>query len=624
MEKYKVLHQLAPGALGVNLVVEERKTRARLVLKQVECLDDHHANEALEELMPLLKLRHAHISMYREMFIAWNSQTSQLLLCLVMDYSRGTFQEVIQKKREAKEVIDWEWMHNVLGQVLDALEFLHRLDIVHRNLKPSNVALVSRNHCKLQDLSAAALMTHKAKWTIRAEEDPSHKSWMAPEALDFCFTQKSDIWSLGCIVLDMVTCSFLGATEAMLLRKSLRSQPDGLQGVLRTARERRITHAFCSLLPEMLHVDPSERITVSEVIRRALESSNFRAPRGALAPYQRAVPEFISRILLEGHLDSILGLPWPPEQVEQLVAVLRRHQSVLDVQLCGGALLLRVLGRALAQDPAEETPRDSEIATFLLSTVRSHPDSRQLQVIAYSLLTVICGQGHATEELQKAGLLRHVVEHLGAWADHRDICLASLRLLWTLLVDADTSSKDLLKKAPDSITKLLAAYPTDADIAEAGCAILWLLSMLGCIEEHLFEEVASLLLQSIRLRQDGALLVNNAYRALAGLAQVSELAALRVVVPEAQGSGLALVRETYARHRDDPEVVENVCRLLVQLASYRDILCELESSGIRALAQEIKERFPSSLELVSYAESLLLRLGEAGLPCSAGGPEALA
>ena len=39
-----------------------------------------------------------------------------------------------------------------------------------RNLKPSNVALVSRNHCKLQDLSAPALMTHQAKWTIRAEE----------------------------------------------------------------------------------------------------------------------------------------------------------------------------------------------------------------------------------------------------------------------------------------------------------------------------------------------------------------------------------------------------------------------------------------------------------------------
>lgn len=44
------------------------------------------------------------------------------------------------------------------------------LPLGFRNLKPSNIALVSSNHCKLQDLSSHALMTDKAKWNIRAEE----------------------------------------------------------------------------------------------------------------------------------------------------------------------------------------------------------------------------------------------------------------------------------------------------------------------------------------------------------------------------------------------------------------------------------------------------------------------
>lgn len=39
-----------------------------------------------------------------------------------------------------------------------------------RNLKPSNIALVNDNYCKLQDLSSQALMTHEAKWNVRAEE----------------------------------------------------------------------------------------------------------------------------------------------------------------------------------------------------------------------------------------------------------------------------------------------------------------------------------------------------------------------------------------------------------------------------------------------------------------------
>lgn len=50
----------------------------------------------------------------------------------------------------------------------------------------------------------------------------------------------------------------------MRLRKSIRSFPDGLRGVLKTIGERKIPDAkiFSSLLPLMLQTDPSERITV--------------------------------------------------------------------------------------------------------------------------------------------------------------------------------------------------------------------------------------------------------------------------------------------------------------------------------------------------------------------------
>lgn len=36
-----------------------------------------------------------------------------------------------------------------------------------------------------------------------------------------------------------------------------------------------------------------------------------------------------------------------------------------------------------------------------------------------------------------------------------------------------------LEKAPGLIVELLAAYPVDTEMAEAGCAVLWLLSLLG-------------------------------------------------------------------------------------------------------------------------------------------------
>uniref|UniRef100_A0A8D0N5F2 Serine/threonine kinase-like domain-containing protein STKLD1 n=1 Tax=Sus scrofa TaxID=9823 RepID=A0A8D0N5F2_PIG len=542
--------------------------------------------EATAMLMPLLKLQHVHISVYRELFILWNSEVSSLFLCLVMEHSKDTLQNVIEKKRAARAALESQWVQNILGQVLDALEYLHQQDIIHRNLKPSNISLVSHDHCKLQDLSSDALMTDKAKWNIRAE-------------------------------------------EAMRLRKSIRSFPDGLRGVLKTIGERKIPDAkiFSSLLPLMLQTDPSERITVRDVIHITFVSNNFRSSSVAMTLYQQAVPTSIIDMLLESSVASILevmqnfssrpevqhramkrllrlpedqlGLPWPAELVEVLVAIMKQHESVLEIQLHACSLLLRTLGQALAQDPAATVPSDSAVTPVLLGVLRSHPEEQQLLVMVYSLLCIVASQGGCWTplgvELHKAGLLEQILEHLDTFPRNRDLCTNGLILLWALLVDAVAVDKGPLEKAPALIAEVLAIHPTDAEMAEAGCAALWLLSLLGCVKEQQLEKVVVLFLQSIRLCQDRVLLVTSAYRGLASLAKASELAALQVVTPEESSNGLALIQETYQLHRDDPEVVESLCMLLAQLASHKEVLSELAASGVQPLVEEIHGRFTSSL-----------------------------
>nr|XP_011722951.1 serine/threonine kinase-like domain-containing protein STKLD1 isoform X3 [Macaca nemestrina] len=606
MDKYQVLYQLNPGALGVNLVVEEMETKVKRVIKQVECMDDHQASQALEEI-------------------------SSLYLCLVMEFNKLSFQEVIEDKRKAKEIIDSKWMQNVLGQVLDALEYLHHLDIIHRNLKPSNIILVSSDHCKLQDLSSNVLMTNKAKWNIRAEEDPFHKSWMAPEALNFSFSQKSDIWSLGCIILDMTSCSFMDSTEAMYLRKSLRQSPGSLETVLKTMEEKQIPDAetFGNLLPGMLQIDPLDRITIKDVVHITFLSGSFKSSCISLTLYRETVPASITDMLLEGNVASILevmqnfsgwpevqframkrllkmpadqlGLPWRPELVEVVVTTMQLHDRVLDIQLCACSLLLHLLGQAMVHHPEAKALCNQAITSAVLSALWSYPEEESLLVLVYSLLAITTTQESqsesesVSEELQNAGLLEHILEHLNSSLESRDVCVSGLGLLWALLLDGIIVNKAPLEKVPDLISQVLATYPADGEMAEASCGVFWLLSLLGCIKEQQFEQVVALLLQSIRLCQNRVLLVNNAYRGLASLVEVSELAAFKVVVQEEGGSGLSLIKETYQLHKDDPEVVENVGMLLVHLASYEEILPELVSSSMKALVQEIKERFTSSL-----------------------------
>ncbi|XP_038961136.1 serine/threonine kinase-like domain-containing protein STKLD1 isoform X1 [Rattus norvegicus] len=633
MEKYQILQKLSPGALGVNLVVEELETETKYLIKQVECIDEHHANKALEELMPLMKLQHSNISVYHEMFIMWDNEISSLFLCLVMDYyNQVTLQNIMENKRKIKEVVDTEWMHTILSQVLDAIQYLHELNIVHRNLKPSNIIVINNSYCKLQDLSSQALMTHEAKWNVRAEEDPCQKSWMAPETLKFSFSIKSDIWSLGCIILDMATCSFLNDAEAMHLRKSIRHHPGSLKPILKTMEEKEIpgTDVYYLLLPFMLHINPSDRLSIKDVIHVTVMSNSYMTSCVALNMQRQVVPIFITDVLLEGNMANILdvmqnfshrpevqlralnklltmpedqlGLPWPTELVEEVITIIKQHEKVLDILLSACSLLLRVLGQALAHDSEAEIPKSSLITSFLMNALQSHPNSEGLVLVTYNVLSIISSQGQISEELEEKRLFELAQKHLERFQEDRDICLV------------DTVNKEPLENLSVSVTWVLAFHQEDMEVTEAGCAVLWLLSLMGCIKEGQFEQVVVLLLRSIQLCPGRVLLVNNALRGLASLAKVSELVAFRTVVLEEGSSGLHLVQDIYQLYKDDPEVVENICMLLAQLASYKEILPEMMSGGIKDLVQVIRGRFTSSLELISYADEILQALEAATHP----------
>ncbi|NXU47100.1 STKL1 protein, partial [Turnix velox] len=204
----QVLEQLQPGALGTMLVAE-LKTREgsknKYIIKQVECIDEYQATKALKEVLDLLKLHHSNICAYQELFVTWDDEISSLFLCLVMQHSgQGDLSCLIKEKRHKSEKISDMVMVKFLGQMVDALFYIHKQNIFHRNLKPSNILVTGEASFMLSDFSTETLMTDEMKWKIRVEE--SNKSWMAPETFGFTFTEKSDIWSLGCVLLDMTTC----------------------------------------------------------------------------------------------------------------------------------------------------------------------------------------------------------------------------------------------------------------------------------------------------------------------------------------------------------------------------------------------------------------------------------
>jgi mitogen-activated protein kinase kinase kinase 17/18 len=91
-------------------------------------------------------------------------------------------------------------------QILTGLEHLHRNTIIHGNLKCSNVLVDSEAVIKLSDFFLSGFLFAKLDKTKMEEKWADfHPYWVAPELLSGKNCEKSDIWSIGCVVIEMLT-----------------------------------------------------------------------------------------------------------------------------------------------------------------------------------------------------------------------------------------------------------------------------------------------------------------------------------------------------------------------------------------------------------------------------------
>lgn len=90
-------------------------------------------------------------------------------------------------------------------QVLEGLEYLHENRIVHRDIKGANVLADSAGNVKLADFGASKrLQTIKTMTGFKSVQGTPY--WMSPEVINGDgYGRKSDIWSVGALVVEMFT-----------------------------------------------------------------------------------------------------------------------------------------------------------------------------------------------------------------------------------------------------------------------------------------------------------------------------------------------------------------------------------------------------------------------------------
>ena len=88
-------------------------------------------------------------------------------------------------------------------KILEGLHYLHQRDVVHCNLKAANILITKNGNVKLSDFCGSLNLRAIEREMRNVVGTPN---WMAPEVIELKgASPKSDIWSLGCTVIELFT-----------------------------------------------------------------------------------------------------------------------------------------------------------------------------------------------------------------------------------------------------------------------------------------------------------------------------------------------------------------------------------------------------------------------------------
>src|SRR5438045_4045131 len=122
---------------------------------------------------------------------------------LVMEYLEGqTLDEVMQRVKPMPEADALR----IVSRVCDALEYLHKHGVVHRDLKPQNIMLCNDGSLRIMDFGIAKAATSKRITFGGFSPTLGTPDYMAPEQVKGQRgDERTDIYSLGAILYEMLT-----------------------------------------------------------------------------------------------------------------------------------------------------------------------------------------------------------------------------------------------------------------------------------------------------------------------------------------------------------------------------------------------------------------------------------
>jgi serine/threonine protein kinase len=209
---YMILSRLGSGGMGEVYLAHDARLDRQIALKVISpnfARDEARVRRFAKEARAASALNHPNVCVIHEV-----GTTKDGRHYMAMEFIDGETlrRRMSKRKLTLKEVLD------VAVQVAWALEAAHAAGIVHRDIKPENIMVRRDGYVKVLDFGIAKLSAQSsrlrkvdaAETTARFDTSPGilvgTAKYMSPEQLrEQPVDQRSDIWSLGVVLHEMVT-----------------------------------------------------------------------------------------------------------------------------------------------------------------------------------------------------------------------------------------------------------------------------------------------------------------------------------------------------------------------------------------------------------------------------------
>lgn len=270
-ESYNFEGKLGRGASGEVRLVTNKVTGIKYACKIIAKNDTMNDAQSMSTEMEIMKrIRHRNIVSMYELY-----ESSKCMWVILELVDGGDLHRHLTEYQHYSESIAAKYCR----QILSGLHYLHSLGVVHRDLKLDNILLKGSNgqfEVKIADFGLSALVrlgeggydaneSAKRKKFTGLQEMWGTKEYFAPEVIAGGYGPQADMWSMGCIMYEML----VGRPAFPILRDEKELFARIQKRVFDTACKEysTLSEGAKDLINQMLVVDPKMRFSATEALK---------------------------------------------------------------------------------------------------------------------------------------------------------------------------------------------------------------------------------------------------------------------------------------------------------------------------------------------------------------------